>query len=283
MFDRFVARVVALGLPAFLVFTLGCEDRAVAPSRPPEGEQVNGIVYDSALRPLSGATVSALDGPLAGKSATTGPSGGFSLWVPVDDTTRFSASKAGHVTRTGTLEPYCGRCHPAWSIYFYLESVATPVNLAGDYTLTLTADTVCGSLPQEVRSRTYAATIAPASDPTYPPNATFELSVPGTPFLKGYERFLIHVAGDYIAIPLGDLHGDPGFVEILAPNTYVAFSGWMAAAGMNASTISMSLDGSVDYCALRSEMGSPYECLPEQAIASTFCASKNHQLLLTRR
>jgi hypothetical protein len=51
----------------------------------------------------------------------------------------------------------------------------------------------------------------------------------------------------------------------------------------DASTISMSLDGSVDYCALRSEMGSPYECRPEQAIASTFCVSKNHQLLLTRR
>jgi hypothetical protein len=69
----------------------------------------------------------------------------------------------------------------------------------------------------------------------------------------------------------------------LAPNTYVAFSGSMAAAGTDASTISMSLDGSVDYCALRSEMGSPYECRPEQAIASTSCSAKNHQLRLTRR
>ena len=49
---------------------------------------------------------------------------------------------------------------------FSLQPHGQSANIAGLYTLTLTADSACTNLPDEARTRTYTATIVPGSRPT---------------------------------------------------------------------------------------------------------------------
>lgn len=263
----------------------GSSSALSAPSSVPQqtGGRVNGTVYDSAFRGVAGASVEVLDGPEAGTSATAGATGAFSLTGIFDDTTHFRASREGYVAATGTLAPNtCASCNSRW-IYFYLAVLAPAVDIAGDYTLTFMADSTCTALPNELRTRTYVATIAPRSSANLPANTSFDVTVGNAPFLEHYNRFSINVAGDYLYIGIGD--SEPGLVELVAANTYFALGGWATAfVRTPVSTFSTSLkDGFLDYCVLPSAMGSPYSCGPGQATVHARCESNNHQLILTRR
>jgi hypothetical protein len=96
----FVLLVLAQGMA-------GCDDSRspVSPAAPPgtpgsvNGELISGTVSDTAFRPLAGARVELIDGPQAGMSTTSDAQGSFSFTATVDDTTRFRASKEGHVSR----------------------------------------------------------------------------------------------------------------------------------------------------------------------------------------
>ena len=165
--------------------------------------------------------------------------------------------------------------------------LAPAVDIAGDYTLTFIADSTCTALPNELRTRTYVATITPSSSPNtdlpnLPANTAFDVTVSGAPFLENYNRGLLYVAGDHLAMWIGDV--EPGLVELVAANTYFGIGpvGATASVGTPVSTISTSLNGWMDYCVLPSAMGSSYSCGPK-ATAHARCQSKNHQLILTRR
>ena len=259
---------------------------------------ISGFVVDTASRPLAGATVDVVDGsPQAGTSTTSDANGQFSLTGAFVETTTFRATKEGYVAATQTWScnsPGTGIC-PGRSrpwLGFYLAVLAPPVAIAGDYTLTFiadTADTRCADLPNELRTRTYAATITPGSRPNYPnipANTFFNVTVSGASFLGNYKSFYIGVAGDYLRIVLGE--DGPVLVEEVAPNTYLSFGGTAAASvGTSAvSTISASFNGVIEYCALKSELDRDrfYDCSPSQPVThATQCASKNHRLILTRR
>ena len=253
-----------------------------SPTPPPNGELIQGSVSDTAFRPLAGTTVEVLDGPQAGTSTTSDATGHFSLTGTFDDTTRFRATKEGHAAATGTLRPTCARCDPRWWIQFTLEVLAPPVNMAGDYTLTFIADSACVDLPNEVRTRTYAATITPGSA-----NTNFQVALSGASFFPSpgsfpsHGSFPIGVAGNYV----GFWFADPALVEEIAANTYVVLYGAagasVGASGM--STIAVSWDGSFEYCAGKSTMGQSGDCSSIQTVAQAECESKNHQLILTRR
>jgi len=125
-----------------------------APSTPAAGNPpgtgigfMMGTVSDTAFRPLAAATVEVLDGPQAGLTTTADAAGHFSLSGTFDETTRFRATKSGHVTSTRTLQPFCAPCHPNWWINFSLEVLTPPVNMAGEYTATFIADNVSGKYP----------------------------------------------------------------------------------------------------------------------------------------
>jgi hypothetical protein len=255
---------------------------------------ISGFVVDTASRPLAGATVDVVDGsPQAGTSTTSDANGQFSLTGAFVETSTFRATKEGYVAATQAWScnsPGTGIC-PGRSrpwLGFYLAVLAPPVNIAGDYTLTFIADTAdarCADLPNELRTRTYAATITPGSRPNIPnipANTLFDVRVSGATFLVSNNGFYIGVAGDYLGIVLG---GDgPGLVEQVAPNTYLAFGGSAAASvGTSAvSTISTSFSGVIEHCELIS--GRFYDCSPSQPVAhATQCGSKNHRLILTRR
>jgi hypothetical protein len=166
---------------------------------------------------------------------------------------------------------------------FHLAALTPPVNMAGDYTLTFVADSACTDLPNELRTRTYGATIMPAAGQNAPVNTSFNVALGGASFLADYTSFPIGVAGDFVRFLFG--HDGPGIVEQVAPNAYLEFDGLAeATVGPSpVSTISTSFDGSINYCALRSPLGSYPDCIPSQAVAHAECHSKNHWLTLTRR
>ena len=192
---RRLAGIVLLVLAQGLV---GCGSTRSSPSPsapstvaqpiPPVGGLMfmKGTVYDTVFRPLAGARVEVVDGPQAGLSTTADTSGEFSLTGVFDDATRVRATKDGHVTAIRTLQPFCATCNPNRWINFSLEVLAPPVNMAGDYTLTFIADSACTTLPNEVRTRTYAATIPLASN-AIPANAYLDVTVTGATFFKDYQ------------------------------------------------------------------------------------------------
>ena len=238
------------------------------------GEQVKGHVYDSAFRPLAAAVVEVLDGPQAGTTALSDSRGEFALTATVDDQTRLRATKDGHVPASGKLMPYClpqAVCTSHRWIHFYLQSLSPSINLAGNYTLTFVADSVCTGIPSAWRTRSYAATIAPASDSVSPAGTLFEATMPGVPYWTDRHSIPIRVSGDFVWFILGE-HGSPYFVEEIGPGAYIHFDGGLrfSVGAATVSTISASLIGWADYWG--------------PAVANpVHCVSENHQMTLTRR
>jgi hypothetical protein len=224
---------------------------------------INGTVNDTAFRPLPGATVEVLDGPQAGTSTTADATGWFSLTGTFDDTSRFRATLRDHVAATGTLGPICAYCNPTRWIHFHLEVLAPPVNMTGDYTLTFIADRACVGLPDEVRTRTYGATITP-SHPTNIPtaNTNFQVALSGASFLPSQDSFPVGVAGDFVTF----WFSDPALVEVIAPSTQLELygAGGASAGTSGMSPMAVSWEGNFEY-------------------SHTDCESKNHRLILTRR
>ena len=228
----------------------------VAQPTPPSnaGGFVKGSVSDTAFRHLDGARVEVLDGPQAGMWTTSDAHGTFSLSGTFDDATRFRATKDGHLAATQvsrTFPNISGRL-----LIFSLEVPAPPVNMAGDYTLTFIADSACVGLPDDVRTRTYAATITPWS------STSFNVALSGASFLPSRDSFPIGVAGDYLTF----WFADPAIVEQFAANTQIELYGsaGVSVGTSGVSTIAVSWDGEFEY-------------------SQTECESKNHQLILTRR
>lgn len=294
MTNRTRTRMVLLVLAqALVVAACGDERRPGTPTAPTVvppiivGELIKGNVYDTAYRPLAGARVEVLDGPQANTSALTDGAGEFSLRGIFDETTRFRAAKDGHESATGTLQ-FCAACNPQRRMNFILGVLTPPVNIAGNYALTYTAASTCSQLPDDMRTRTYAATIEPVAIEGRPSNTLFKVITTGALFVPrlAYDNFHIGVAGDYLSLSIGDLHGRPGLVEQVLPTTYVALGG--EAAGpveSNVSTISLPFDGFIDYCVTESAMVQyPYECsAPNAVVAHARCESKDHRITMTRR
>ena len=92
-------------------------------------------------------------------------------------------------------------------MHFYLKVPDVPVAIAGDYTLTFIADGACANLPDELRTRSYAATVGPADFywPGYPADSgtSFKVTPAGSAFPRGLNNFYLNVAGNYIAVSLG--------------------------------------------------------------------------------
>lgn len=243
---------------------------------------------DSALRRLPGARVEIVDGPQAGTVLTTDAQGEFALSGSFLNTNTFRASKDGYVTATQGFSTSAPGGRP-W-LTFYLKPLAAPVNVAGDYSLTLVADPSCVELPDQLRTRTYSATITPATGTS---DTSFRLAVTGTPVLGTLNRVSIEVGGNTLGLWLDGGH-DPTLVEQLGPNAYLAYSGlgWATVDRSASTTISGSFEGWIEYCEMNSPMREGYNCgtsnftgnpIPGASITRIRCDASSHQLILTRR
>ena len=258
------------------------------PPRPPSLSQTrfNGDVYDTASRRVAGATVEILDGPQAGVVTTTDDAGRFSFMGSFDDTIRVRASKPGHVSKTQTSRVPCEMC--ARYSGFQLEVEMAPIDLSGRYTLSFIADSAaCTGIPVTARARSYNATIV--RHPTVP--WVFDVSISDTSVLHGYEweGMNMSVAGNYVSMFVGNLHGSSGLIEQVAPDAYVGFDGGSGASVETSfSTVSMPFDGLFEYCkqpagSLPPTSSGTYSCLPTQPSTSVRCISKQHTFHWSRQ
>ena len=238
---------------------------------------IRGFVLDTAMRPLAGARVEVLDGAAAGTAALAGSNGLFVLTGLFDRATRFRATMDGHETLTQTWScavAYCGSNAANPWLAFSVRPLAPPIDVAGNYTLTMSAASTCATLPAESRSRSYAVTLSPQTREGTADVIGFQAELSSNDVPERLRRFGVGVAGDYASILLQTGHGDePGLVEQLASGEYVTFTG--VAAGTvgraNTSRISLAFEGSIAHAS--SAVGVP----------SAQCDSHEHQLLLARR
>src|SRR5205085_1466684 len=107
--------------------------------------------------------------------------------------------------------------------FFDLAPILPPVRVAGNYTLTISADRSCAALPDDVRTRTYAVTVAPAYNQRAPANTYFQGASVAGQFAPYGNIFFVGVAGDYVSV---STKGEgPSLIEQVGPNRFVAYYG----------------------------------------------------------
>jgi hypothetical protein len=281
------ARFAVAGSLTFVATACGNHPAAPSPSTPPPTTvTISGWVWDAALRYLPGATVQIADGPLAALATVTDDAGRFVLTGPFGGSSvNLRATKDGFAAATTKQYiPTVGGCCFTFTLY----SLVPNVNIAGDYTLTFIADSACADFPNEARTRTYTATITPASPPYAVNSPYFQVTLGGAsfppPMWAGGNSFGIRVVGDDLAF---QLDGELSFItEQLAPLTYLTLTGSAGASLGDGppATISMPFDGRFDYCVLKSELERSIDCtwIPDRTFRAS-CASKNHRVILRRR
>src|SRR5688572_1609132 len=280
--------------PSVVIPTAPTAPAPVAAAAPPpaSGITIAGRVHDTGLRPLGGAIVEVVNGPNAGTRVTTLSSGAFALSGDFDADTQFRATKDGYQSGVKKMGSHCAPCNPHFWVYFYLGLPDPPADIAGDYLLTVTADEACTALPPEARSRTYTATIIAEADQPTPANTFFRGRTGAASLVTGlsWEGLWFAVAGNYIELTSGDLHGQPGLLEEIAPRTYFSFGGigQTTLESSGTTTIRSLFEGEIVYCVLKPDVAPldgdrRYNCSAERAVTRVVCPSFKHQLIFTRR
>jgi hypothetical protein len=248
--------------------------------------QLRGFVMDTAFRPVPGARIEVVDGASAGTSVIAGNDGAFVLSGMFHGATQFRAVKEGHEPRTQPWNCAVAVClgpnnAQPW-LGFYLTVLEPTVNIAGEYTLTFTADSTCADLPEIARSRSYGVTVTaqPADGRTAIPG--FEVKANGGRFLSTLDGFSIGAAANRLSFWLHARH-DPTIVEDLGNNTYLAFSGVAeTTASRDAlSPITAAFDGWIEHLVLATPLTGPWY-YPQPPASTSMCDSSNHRVTLTR-
>ena len=151
-----------------------------------------GYVFDTAFRAVSGVRVEVIDGPQAGTETTSDARGYFSIEDQFSGLVTARATKDGYAPSVVTSRATTDR---RFYVLFQLASITAPVSLAGNYTLTISADSACTALPDDARTRSYLARVTAGSEFG---RDSFSGTVTGGQFAGN--RFWIGVFGDYVTI-----------------------------------------------------------------------------------
>ena len=144
---------VASGLAA------SCGSSAPTGPAPDPTFSLSGTVFDNADVPISGAVVAIVGGT---ESTLTDGRGRYELRGLAGGTTSVHASKEGYAPSTRNIDL------PGNSLAnFVLEFTGPSFDLAGNYTVTFTADAACTQLPEGTRTRTYSASAMPSMSNYY--------------------------------------------------------------------------------------------------------------------
>ena len=251
------------------------------PTAPPaEMLPIYGYVDDTAFRAIGGVIIQIVDGPQAGTMTTSDAGGRFSYDGTFAFPVTLRASKDGYTTSTRTtLRLTDGHAYAG----FQLASVTPPVAVAGNYTLTISADPACTALPGDVRTRTYQAAVSVNTYGGNTAGTSFHGVVTGAQFAPNANLFFVGVFGDYVnTSTIGE---GPSIVEQVGPNRYVAFSGeaGLSVGPAGTATISAPFKGTIEYCELKSAIGRYYDCSQALAAVREECTSNNGQLTMTRQ
>jgi hypothetical protein len=247
---------------------------------------LSGRVVDPTYRPVAGSRVEIIDGPRTGTVEITDEDGHFTMEGFFTGPVTVRASKDGYQPETRIMPP--PRLPPSelveganWQMQFYLAPLGPWADIAGEYTLTITGDRACTSLPAAMRSRTYTAQIDPPSRSGFSiatlRGATFfsEPCAPGQPRETCvHNRFGIGLAGDYLSI-------GGGVIEQLGDKGFLRFEGG-AEGSFGPNGIAEPFRGAIIYCPVeltQIDQGT-FACLADGGL---YCDSSAHQLSLTRR
>ncbi|WP_257724531.1 carboxypeptidase-like regulatory domain-containing protein [Luteitalea pratensis] len=233
-----------------------CDRSPTAPDG--SGAQVRGIVMDRVGRPLGGALIAALDGPQAGTTHLTDETGKFELTGGPAGSVTVRVSRDGFTARTQVISWEPTNSSQRSYIPVWLDSLESPKGLEpGEYTLTLTIDLAaargfnskapCAGFPEEFASRSYAVTITPT-----PYSAAYNWLVRSDYHaLLGHDLFVFAVAGQFVGLGF-----EEPFTEELPGLRHVRIGGsdrgTVAAATTIGSTVSVSYEGSFEYCQTKS-------------------------------
>jgi hypothetical protein len=276
---RYLAAVV-------LLFAVGCENgtspvqptpsQPVSPQpAPPPVFSLSGSVQDTASRPLRGARVEVIAGDRLGTFETSDNNGRFRMPGTFTGTVTVTASKDGYHSVSSTvplpqvlrrLSAPLGENFGFW-MNLSLQPDGPVANIAGEYTVTITADRSCSALPDEVRTRAYRATIIPTGRPT-----AFQGTLSDARFI--HNSFSIGMAGDFVDFSISIL-------EQLSETIYLLIEGGLSAS-FGPSGISAPLNAQVVYCPVRPvyTSGEYWACPTDTGVD---CSSIRHQLTLAPR
>jgi hypothetical protein len=280
-----------------IVFAVGCGDRPspspTAPggsSSPPAGQtHIRGSVSDTVRRPLPGALVAVLDGPLAGTTKLTDAEGKFELTGTAVGTATLRVSRDGFQTKTQSVSWRTPTSGVGVDGFIQLDTLEPPIGLGpGDYTLTIAIDLAtavdhpgipkapCAGFPVNLASFTYRVQILEGNYGRYvrdenrpnPFGALFGFSVAGG--FVGFE------------IDHGIPHDFPGFrflnIGGVAPTSEPAIA--------TGSSVSFPFHGEFRYCEMTSPRGIYNDCsqVPaEQIVDYHSCTSEHATMVFTKR
>ena len=277
---RYMCMTSSSTLAGLLICGLAaCSEPPAAPTPPmPQAVSITGLVWDTALRPLSGARVAVTSGADAGTFATTGDDGRYALSATslASGRVMLQASKEGFFSKDASQDARNTSGHQV-DHTFMLTAVAPPLDLAGEHTLQLVADSTCTAVPPMARVRMYHASIAPRT----PDRTQFEIRLGGASFFQRSSSFNVMVATDFarfIVYSAASMDDEP-VVEELAPDTFLAFMGTATAdASGTDRVISARFDGFIEY--RPTTPSTTYFKCPVEPVE---CRSGSHQLILTRK
>jgi hypothetical protein len=271
---------------ALLVCT-SCRDVSPVPPTPPPTPsppapllmmEVSGEVVDTAHRDLSGARVEVIAGSSAGSAITTNEFGRFLMPEKIAAPFTLRVTKEGFVPATRVFPDSPRPITGNWVDFWIEMTVDGPVvKMTGTYTLTLSADSACTSLPVEARVRTYTATILSQPKPT-----EFRVALGGARFVAPFDGFGLQTAGDFVRFYVYRYFDEvePGIVEQLQNDTFLAITG-VAATTAEPSGIANSttaFEGVFEYCAGQPG-GHAYRCASDARLT---CTSANHRFTLVK-
>jgi hypothetical protein len=257
---------------------------------PAEQTHIRGVVTDKVGRPLAGALVGVLDGPLAGTTQLTDDAGRFELSGRATGTVALRASRDGFESSTQAASWQPSTSIRAVEVQLWLDTLEPPLGLEpGDYMLTIAIDLAtasghtgipqapCAGFPVDLASRTYRATIREASSASYLSDRI--VSVDDRPV-----GFSFSVAGRFVGFEM-----DYGIPEDFSGFRFLNIGGVAptaepaTAAG---SSVSIPFYGEFRYCQLTSARGIYNDCsqIPAAQIVDYHsCTSDHATMLFTKR
>lgn len=243
---------------------------------------MRGGVFDTAFRTIPGAFVEVLDGPDVHTTAAVQPNGLVMISGSFERTTRFRASADGHESVVLT----CGECYvfnqSMW-INFALRPLSPPpIDLAGEYTMTVTASPSCSMLPADSRSRALPVSLTARTRQGTAAVLGYVVSYRSDAVADWLREGYIGVAGNDVNLPWWDGEGElPGLIESLGGNRYVTFLA-TARGTLNPgarTSMTLPLSGSIDYV----EVDLPLTRFGTRVLSRQSCTSGDHRVELTAR
>jgi hypothetical protein len=227
---------------------------------------LSGKVVDNAGVSIPGALVSIVGGGGTESTVLSDAGGRYELRGLPAGAITVRASKEGYVDSTSNLQ--LPRTFPA---DFMLSFTGPSFDLAGNYTVTFTADAACTQLPEGTRTRTYSASVTPTSLNHY----LFSLS--GAQFHNNrFEASVAHRSASFSTAPDGN---ESVVHERLSDSTSVWIDFFARADAVDAPTISVPMFADYAYCPDIDNPSHGFQC----RVPRITCTSSNHTFTLTRR